>query len=69
MNDTPDNVMNSEAPLRERRYDLTRMLGELPGDRAWLQLGMELLGQDEIGRVFQLKKHAHGKSRDQSKVP
>jgi hypothetical protein len=46
---------------REVRYNLAEMLAELPADRSWLKLGHELIGQDEIGRAFKLRKGSRGK--------
>lgn len=39
-------------PLREVRYSLREMMKELPEDRKLLQIGGEIIGQDEISRVF-----------------
>lgn len=38
--------------FRELRYNLEEMLSELPRDKESLQLGHQLVGQDEIGKVF-----------------
>lgn len=43
-------------PLQEVRYSLREMIRELPEDRKLLQIGGEIIGQDEITRVFNLKK-------------
>ncbi len=60
---TPD----SNPPLRsggisEVRYSLPAMLKELKAERAAASFAMEILDQNEIGKLFKAKPSRRGKS-------
>lgn len=52
----------SMAPLGEVRYSLPAMLQELKAERTSATFAMEILDQNEIGKLFKAKSTRRGKS-------
>jgi hypothetical protein len=50
------------TPLNEVRYSLPAMLQELKAERTSATFAMEILDQNEIGKLFKAKSARRGKS-------
>jgi hypothetical protein len=55
-------ALQQTSKLAEVRYSLPAMLEELKAERAASSFAMEILDQNEIGKLFKAKSSRRGKS-------